>query len=272
MLLRMREAKQTETVDILFLGSSHTYRGFDPRIFRRHGFTSFNMGSSAQTHIQTELLLKRYLDTINPSLVIYEVYPAVFTSDGVESSLDIISNDSIHSDLIQLASEYNHVKIYHTLFYAAYRDFLGHGKHHSENDVEKRFRKSDIYVNGGFVERSVDDYASENLDAKRWNFRGNQFDAFERNLNFIEARDIPYILVYAPITNALYDSYSNNQEFDDRMHTYGEYLNFNELVETSDNVHFYDISHLNQRGVELFNEKLLNILKESEIGSALRND
>ena len=63
---RIRELKKTHDVDILFLGSSHTYRGFDPRIFARHGFHTFNLGSSSQSPIQTEILLKRYLDKLNP--------------------------------------------------------------------------------------------------------------------------------------------------------------------------------------------------------------
>ena len=33
-------------VDILFLGSSHTYRGFDPRIFMKDNIKSFNLASS----------------------------------------------------------------------------------------------------------------------------------------------------------------------------------------------------------------------------------
>ena len=95
-LNRFDEVKNKENVDILFLGSSHTYRGFDNRIFNNasaNGFTSFNLGSSAQTPIQTEVLLNRYLNQLNPKIAIYEVYPITFTLDGIESAMDLISND-----------------------------------------------------------------------------------------------------------------------------------------------------------------------------------
>ncbi|MFQ3676285.1 MAG: hypothetical protein SNJ64_07080 [Endomicrobiia bacterium] len=44
---RLKEVKSTNTIDILFLGSSHTYRGFDSRIFKRYGYETFNLGSSS---------------------------------------------------------------------------------------------------------------------------------------------------------------------------------------------------------------------------------
>ena len=40
MYTRMEEVKETHDIDVLFLGSSHTYRGFDPRIFSKNGFSS----------------------------------------------------------------------------------------------------------------------------------------------------------------------------------------------------------------------------------------
>lgn len=70
MFTRINEVKQLDSnVDILFLGSSHSYRGFDPRNFKDK--KTFNLGSSSQTPIQTKILLERYLDNINPKTVIY---------------------------------------------------------------------------------------------------------------------------------------------------------------------------------------------------------
>lgn len=43
---RLKEAKTKGKVDILFLGSSHAYRGFDVRLFEQAGYSCFNLGSS----------------------------------------------------------------------------------------------------------------------------------------------------------------------------------------------------------------------------------
>ena len=73
-LTRMREVKELSDIDVLIIGSSHAYRGIDPRIFKEKGLNTFNLGSSLQTPINTKILLKKYLDKLKPKLVIYVVY------------------------------------------------------------------------------------------------------------------------------------------------------------------------------------------------------
>lgn len=84
---RTQDIKEVHNPDILFLGSSHSYRGFDPRIFKQYGITSFNLGSSSQSPSNTNVLLKQYIKQINPKLVVYDVYAGTLQNDGVESSL-----------------------------------------------------------------------------------------------------------------------------------------------------------------------------------------
>ena len=54
---RMQDAQKTKNVDVLIVGSSHAYRGIDPRILQKDGISAFNLGSSAQTPINTKVLL-----------------------------------------------------------------------------------------------------------------------------------------------------------------------------------------------------------------------
>ena len=71
---RLNEVKNVSDIDILFVGSSHAYRGFDTRIFGSNGMTAFNLGTSAQTPLQTKFLLERYLDEVAPKNVIFQVF------------------------------------------------------------------------------------------------------------------------------------------------------------------------------------------------------
>lgn len=48
---RLSEVEDIKNIDILFLGSSHTYRGFDTRIFSKYGYSTFNLGTTSQTPI-----------------------------------------------------------------------------------------------------------------------------------------------------------------------------------------------------------------------------
>jgi len=252
---RLSEIKKYGNVDILFLGSSHAYRGFDTRVFLESGYKSFNLGSSAQTPAQTKVLLERYLDSLNPELIIYEVYPATFTIDGVESSLDIIANDENDLHSLRMAIKINNIKTYNTLVYGLIRDLLG------LNSSLQTIKGNDKYITGGFVEKELGFYQPTSFDKKEILFRDYQLESFDAIVQMLNNKKIELILVYSPIPKVNYDSYVNKSYFDSVMQTYSTYYNFNEIVSLNDSLHFYDSHHLNQNGVKIFNEKLIDLLK-----------
>lgn len=260
MYSRIQNIKELKDVDILFLGSSHAYRGFDPRIFKRYGLNTFNLGSSAQSHLQTEILLKRHLDEIHPKLIIYEVYPGTFSSDGVESSLDIIANDKNDFESIRMAFTQNHIKVYNALIYGFYRDLFKKNVGYKEESIQG----DDTYIQGGFVEKKLQYFEPMAFDENGWNLTSRQYIFFERVLLLIKERNIPVILVQAPITSSMRRAFLNNDEFDKKMESYGVYYNFNNLINLDDKLHFYNAHHLNQNGVEIFNTKLIEILAQEE--------
>ena len=61
-LLANREVKHMRDIDLLFLGSSHTYRTFDPRFFDQFGWESFNLGSKAQSPLNTYYLVRSQIE------------------------------------------------------------------------------------------------------------------------------------------------------------------------------------------------------------------
>ncbi len=256
-ITKLRELQETKDIDILFIGSSHTLRGFDTRIFYKAGYKTFNLGSNSQTPIQTEFILNRYLDSLNPKIVVFEVCPFVFSLDGVELSLEIISNDNIDFESLKLAFKQNHLKIYNTLIYALYREmFYNDINNYSEN--RKRF--NDTYIDGGFLERKLMFYKHESFDKQTWKYNKDQFEAFQNIVNSLNNKGIKLILLQAPVTSDLYNTYTNNSEFDSVMRKCGNYYNFNELIQLEDTVHFFDFHHLNKKGVNIFNERMLNIV------------
>jgi hypothetical protein len=257
MYSRINELKQLkDNTDILFLGSSHAYRGFDPRNFKDKYV--FNLGSSSQTPLQTKILLERYLDKLNPTIAIYEVYPGTFSSDGVESSLDLIANDYNDAKTVKMALEINNIKTYNTLMYAAFATLLNLNK----NFKEKSKQGKDTYIKGGFVESEFSTYKFINYTNRTWSFNQNQLIAFNECLELLKQKNTKVILVYAPITPRLYNSYTNNHYVDSTFSSYNlEYYNFNELMNLNDSLHFYDSHHLNNAGVTLFNNQLKKIIK-----------
>lgn len=258
---RLNEAKYVKDIDILFLGSSHAYRGFDTRMYSKNGYKTFNLGSSAQTPIQTKALIDRYLTHINPKIVVFEVYsPTLFNNDGVESAVDIISNDINDLFSLKMALQLNHIIVYNTFIYATVRDILNLNK-----TFEEPIKKGkDNYIPGGYVERKISHYKPTSRRKRIHNINEEKLFYLTEIVSTIKKRNIEVFLVNAPISKSLYSSYQNNYAFDEIMRKHSTYYNFNELLTLDDSLHFYDNNHLNQFGVEIFNKKLIELLKSSD--------
>lgn len=255
---RLQELKNIQDLDILFLGSSNTYRKFDTRLFEERGLKVFNLGSHAQTPIQTNILMKRHLDQLNVKTIIYEVNPGRFTSNGVEPSTDLLINGKMDLSAFEMAFNINSIQTYNALLYRIVRDIFTI----NPPSVKQPEQGSDRYIAGGYVEREVSYFKHLDYPKTQLVFNEDQFDAFEETLSMIKEKNIELILVYAPITSALYHSYTNIDSYDSLMHEYGRYYNFNTISRLNDSLHFYDPHHLNQKGVLIFNDKLLELLDE----------
>jgi len=256
---RLKEVKQYKNVDILFLGTSRAYRGFDPRIFSNQGYKTFNLGSSAQTPIQTKVLLQRYLNRLNPKIIIYEVYPSTFEFEGYESSLDLISNDKNDFNSLKMIFKLNNIKLYNTFIYSFTRELFKLDERYHE-PIKKN---NDYYINGGFVEKKMAYYKSNFIEKKIIKFNKVLLKSFEEIIIEIQKRNIPLILVYAPLPFNSYERYSNNDYFDFMMKSYSKYYNFNKIKPYNDSL-FYDSEHLNQNGVKKFNFNLLKVLNTED--------
>lgn len=255
---RLNEVKNFGVVDILFLGSSHAYRGFDTRIFQKAGFRSFNLGTSAQTPLQTQILLHRYLDRLRPKIIVYEVFPTTFSIDGVESFADILANDSIDLNTFKLAIALHNVRLYNSMLY----QFISDPLNKNLQSVQPEKIDDDTYVSGGYVEKEKSYFKYIDHPKQEWDFNDDQFKAFEETLTYIKKRNVEVILVFAPITSSFYHSHINNLLFNDRMKRYAKYYNYNETMSMNDSLHFMDEHHLNQEGVQLFNQSLIKDLRD----------
>jgi len=253
---RFQEVKQKQNIDVLFLGSSHTYRGFDTRIFAEEGITSFNLGSSSQSPIQTKILLNRYLDKLNPKVVVYEVYPQTFSMDGIEAGLDLISNDYIDFELMKMGINLKNIKVLNTLTFTTLKNtFVDYSAY---KEVQSKY--GDTYIPGGFAERKMGFYQPKKFEKQDWELKESQFQKFDGIIHLLRARNIKVLLVLAPITKNWYTCHTNTTTFEERIKKSGNYYNFNHSELFNDSLHFYDKDHLNQNGVTLFNREIIRIL------------
>tara|TARA_R100000935_G_scaffold7556_5_gene15987 strand:- start:16528 stop:17466 length:939 start_codon:yes stop_codon:yes gene_type:complete len=259
---RLEDAKVVRDLDILFIGTSLTFRGYDTRIFDQEGIKSFNLGTAGETPQQSEYLLKKHLKNISPKLVIYEINPEWFGNNGSGSAIDIISNMKF-LDLasLRMAVITHDIQVFNTYVYSLMTSILD-----NENYLELNEKNGQIYIkNGGFVESPLKMYHPESFGIKRLKIKDQQLSAFERSLNFLKDKNISVILVRPPITQTLYTSFSNNNKIDKLFSSYGEYYNFNKRIKLNDSLHFSDARHLNQDGVITYNNFFIEFLKKEKI-------
>jgi hypothetical protein len=252
------DLRVVKKVDILFVGSSHCYRSFDPRIFAEKGFSIFNLGTSSQTPVHSEILLNEYIDKLNPNEIILEVFPFTFSTNVnfSESSLDIISSDSINKYFFNFFVLKPDIRYINLVIYKFWKKILNRKmqtKKNSSNIDEK-------YIFNGYVEKKQIFINQLKLAKQFLKYDNKQFQALKNILNLCREKNIKFTLIFAPITNELYKSIINIDEFNFKMKYFGNYINFNENYKYNDTIDFYDSHHLNANGVKKLNLTLLEIL------------
>ena len=175
---RFNEAKQVKNVDLIVIGSSHAYRGYDPRIFKKAGISTFNLGSSSQTPLQTRYLVNRYIKNLNPKFAIVDVYPVLFGVDGVESQIDLMSSGLMDKEIVKMSFDINDITLYNSLIFGIFNDTF-HLRKQSKPKAE-----GDVYVPGGYVQ------SYENLKFKKPRFTqkitisATQLEAFKKTFGY----------------------------------------------------------------------------------------
>lgn len=248
---RFSEAKTFGNTDVLILGSSHAFKQIDPRAFVERGFKAFNLGSSAQTPVQTEALLKRYFDKLSPKYVVFEIFPKMFALDGIESSLDIVRNDYIGVDYLGMAlSSFNMKLINTTVFH--YMNGASDLKISDNYKIDKK------YISGGFMETESKKGSLSEHKEVTWKYKASNFEAFQRIAAFLKEKNVPLLCIESPCSKALYQKVSNRGKFENDIGINNlNHINFNGKDEFIDSIHFKDFDHLNLNGVRLFNQILL---------------
>ncbi len=96
--------------DLVVIGSSHAYRGYDPRVFRERGYRMFNLGSSAQTPLSTYAILEGLVPRERAPLVVIDVYEDAFVQAGIESVSELTRDMVDDRTAISLAADFRDLR------------------------------------------------------------------------------------------------------------------------------------------------------------------
>lgn len=266
-LVRFRELKDYKNIDLLFLGSSHSYRSFDTRIFSTAGYATFNLGSALQTPFNSYYLLKEYFDQLKPKVVILEVYYLTLEKEGVESSLDIIVNHRLTKNTIAMGLATKNIGVMNTL----YSEYLKRLVIPLEDKKQSKALEGN-YVKGGYLETNLINKMERrnSYDSHVIKMNKQQIDYLKRLIHFIKNRGGQVVLVVQPLPKYVLNGLKNYDDVSKKLKKTADfynikYIDFNPLVVLNDYDDFKDSDHLNQNGVKKFNEKFIEVLKQEEI-------
>ncbi len=238
--------------DVIFVGSSRTYRGYDPEIFEMNGLTTWNLGSGNQTIDISTQIIKNYITPQNCKMLMVDLYPLALSGNPIESSSDLITNISKNSAALDIAINMKDSRALN-LFVTRICNF----------DLNPISKASD-YKGKGFCinqETYPEQYLEQpSLDSKIGDISAENLKKLESLLAYCSKKNINLVLVISPTTKfytkELLDVFLSStkpiiDKYNITLLDYSKKLNLN----TKD--FFYDADHMNYQGVKIFNKKLI---------------
>jgi len=262
--LRFDELQRVSDVDVLFVGSSHSLRTFDPRYFERSGVRAFNLGTANQTPMNTYYLLERYLPQLKPRLVVIEAFWETLAISGVEGTIAITVNRGPGWDTVKMALATHHPKALNSQWSSLAERLF-------DSTTAIQLNRAEVYTSGGYLERwNSNDEADVRLTPRDLVVDENQVKYLSRTLTLLRAHDVKALLVWAPVTAARRDMTRNLEEMRRRMTDLADaqgvpFVNLDNGVHLDDRQDFFDDDHLNQRGVDKVMPVFIQVLRENRL-------
>ncbi len=239
--------------DVAVVGSSHALRGYDPRIFSRRGYRSFNLANTAQTPLNTWPIVQSCIDSMNTGLLIIDMYVGVSGSNGIESAIDLIQNVKDDDLAFREAWAIRDPRVFNMLM-------LRYVKRNSP-----ALYGSPEYVGAGYRSRADSaKYVHPHNLSERYTLQERQTDALDRIRDHAQVHGIPIVFVTHPMPSS--SDTAAHRRFVNALRVYlgangPPYLDFALDHDLDDLDHFYDQSHLNQAGVDRFVPRLIDSLE-----------
>lgn len=252
---KFREFDREKQYDIIVLGSSHAYRGYDPRIFEQHGIHLFNLGTSGQTAVNSYFVAKNYIHQHTTKLVVLDVFDGAYIAGEMESSADLIQNVSDEKAAIDMAL---HLKDPRALNMYLVRAF---------NGSRAPYYTDSTYVGNGFSENRTRVKGKLNYQYyKKKEISSLQLAYLGKILAYFKSQGIPVIMVNTPFPKT-WDIWAH-QNFDDPIEKLAKeyqvpYDDFGVKMQFDEKAFFYDAHHLNQYGVDRFNEVFIQDMRKT---------
>lgn len=262
--VKFRNFNKDAQWDVIIMGSSHAYRGYDPAIFEYRGLKTYNLGTSDQNMMCTYYIAKEYINSNNCSMVILDMYDRVFTQNSLESMSDVIHNVNSDRAAFNVAKSANDIRAVNMFTLRLF------------NKLRDPLNTDTTGFYNGYI--SSTDTLKLPGKARKWKYVRNDFqmEYLEKLLAYLQSQNIRVVMaehpmpsVYAPKDHHLF--VKDIQEIADKYKIpFYDYMEYEPLTGIQ---YFSDETHLNFNGVQSYNRLLLDTLnKDGNLPGKLLNE
>lgn len=263
-LQRFREASQRGHVDVVFLGASHTYRGFDPRLFAAEGIATMNLGSTNQTPLNGYYVAERFLPKLSPRVLVIEVSYNTLSTDGLEAFRDLAVNTSWSTATQRMAlATWN-------LGAMTFATAKGFGLTADESKVSQQEIVGERYIDGGYVETEGRRTALLTDEAGTFSFdtRPRQLEYLAATTELGASLGARVVWVTLPVPRDYASRMNDRRQLAATIEAAARranvpYWDFSDSLDLDPLAEFKDVLHLNAAGVAKFDRAFIERLVAS---------
>lgn len=284
-------ASEKNSIDMVFLGSSHSYCTFDPENFDEAlGIQSYQLGMPLQSPDSSYYTLVELLNYQHPKTIVMELYWGVLSEDfelkQADTFFQVLENEQLKKEYIAAVFPLNERVKYAVKPIRYQQDFFAYYNSKILNTVSYRFglsafpeantdivkgeeyyrSKGYIYCNYIMPEEEME--KSTGIDGKNWNFSEIQKNYIKKISKLCKEEEIELVFVTAPIATSTFNKSVNydliyNQISNLANELNVDYLDLN-LINQKENLFpdsaFRDGGHLNDNGVKIADEYFIRWL------------
>lgn len=277
------------SIDMVFLGSSHSYCTFDPLIVDKGlGTNSYQLGMPLQHLDSTYYTLREVLNYQKPRDVVLEVYWDMLDDDFELTQagylFQVMKNKDLEKEYIKEVFPLSEKVKYSINIFRYQADYFAYRNTRLKEKIEN---KTGVYTPAAEKQTGIEKYRSKgytycdynmlpdeydktnqfkNTDGKQWEASSVQLKYLNKIIELCENENIRLTFVTAPVANVSLDFIENYNDIHDFIQKIADennikYLDYNVVNKNEGlfkNENFRDDAHLNHSGVEIADEYFIN--------------
>jgi hypothetical protein len=240
--------------DVLVYGSSHAYRGYDPREFEKQGFSMFTLGSGFQNTLASYVLMKNEFQPKKGQLIIIDLFDKTFEGDGVGCYTRWIENANNDRTAVELVLRKPDLRTMNSLTCRMF-----------SKNIASEVPDEEGYLFNGYCPK-YDTLSGEphEIDTTHIQFNpafAKYLEALIQNALY-NYNTLVFVSHPQPKTKSFMAFHAKFREFiSPILNKYRiNYFDYNSDHSLETRIHFADANHLNQAGVSIFNQRLIDDL------------